>query len=397
MKISGRAVTAIIVGALLLVGAVWLYLKETPAQSVAAKAAAQRLAAARSALREADAPAKIVGPAKVFPARTQTASAYSVLRQKVRESTDFFAIYNELSLLQSAESKFLSATILDFCQGSGKTRKGPSVEERLRLVNAQMTGKYINQRQALFASGMQRSATVLCRDFPMAITPKMIEAAFDAAAEAGDIHGKLNRIRTALVAKATDQRDPNAPLSAADLAIVRQLDPKATEDSIASFVSMSVSKATGPTPEQVEVLREALWSKDPTQILFAGPVLTALYNDYELKFRGTETDDRTPSVMLWTSIACYFGDGCDANNALVQRECIEHARCDVGSYDQLLQRYHLVTEAEWAVFQKEREFFIAVIESQNWARLQEARGKVSKPMGSMNPPTPWPPRFRFRF
>lgn len=369
MNVSKRVAAVSMAAALLIGVAVWFFLKGTSVQTSASNATAVRLAAAKLALQEDLAPAKIVEMPMLLPARAKAPSLSSALRKRLAESTDLFAMYNELLAMQSVESKFLSARVLDFCAGFGKSYKGKSVEEYLRWANDQMKGKYIIQRQALLASQMSKSPILLCRDFPSPITSKMVEAAYDSAAEAGDIHGKLNQIRANLIEKATEKRDPNAPLSEADVAIVRQAAPNAPTGLPVSIVSMSVANASGPTPEQVDVLRAALWSKDPTQILFAGPVLTALYNDYELKFRGGETEDRTPSAMLWTSIACYFGNGYDANNLLVQRECVENARCDVGSYDQLLQRYHLVTEAEWNAFQKEREFFISVIESQNWGKL----------------------------
>jgi hypothetical protein len=302
------------------------------------------------------------------------------LRRKFIQSTDLFALFTELQNALDPDSLFFRAVILDTCKGWGKTYKGPSLEALEKRIVDGMKGEFLEQRRAIVAERKPFGQLSLCRDFPEAITATDVDKAFKLAADGGDIRGQLVGLHKAIVMS-------GAPLSATEAAKIIP----------AEFLSdtQSVIVPKGPTVAQIEILKNALASKDPTQILFAGPLLTTKYSDYALQFGINDGLAQRYEPLLWKSVACHYGAGCDANSADIQYSCATDGQCNVGSYDQWLQRYVVVEPKAWEQFQANRQTLITAIDTNNWALLREFRGPNPNTSGGYIVPNP--PRYKFRF
>ncbi|MBL8525774.1 MAG: hypothetical protein JNN20_18995, partial [Betaproteobacteria bacterium] len=131
-------------------------------------------------------------------------------------------------------------------------------------------------------------------------------------------------------------------------------------------------------------------------ILVAGPLLMAMYKNYELKFGDGEGLRGINHYSLWKSVACHYAGGCGIDSMFVVEDCIINARCDVASYEDNLQKY-LLSPADWLRFQEYRDILIKAIDTQDWSLLRESRGPVSNTMRSALTPQMNSPKFRLRF
>ncbi len=298
----------------------------------------------------------------------------TMLRQQFNESKDYYLLYQSLSTRSDPEAMFYLASILDRCKGWGITYKGPTNAEILKGNNDQMLGAYVDLRRALRAQRTARASQVLCANFPNVKTELDVDTAYKRAAEAGDIRGKLDQLHQSLVANATRESLPVNGLPFATSGTLDRITPK------------------GPTDAEVDLLKSALASKDPTQIKFAGPLLTAGYSDYELKFGDGKGLQGVHANLLWDSIACHYSGGCGVDSQELQIDCIVNQRCDVSTYDELLQKY-LVKPENWGKFQQYRATLINAIDNQNWSLLQESRGASSNTFINQINAAPSKPRF----
>jgi hypothetical protein len=350
----------------------WYQLNRTDADKVLTHASTHE-----DATRSKGTEAKIGNAKSIVTTRPALPSQTETYRQFV-ESRDFFPLYNALGLRTDAEAKFYRATILERCKGYGQTYRGESIDLRLKRQLASITGPFVEQRQEIYRDWSPRSAQALCAGFPNAISDEDIDKAYGEAAAAGDPRAKLSALRDQIMSSAPTQTKPVHGLPFDGTGSYQFIEPRA------------------PTEAQANALKEALASKDPTQILYAGPLLTGQYAEYELKFGDGDGRVGIYHGFLWQSVACHYAGGCGQDSFEVRLNCAMHARCDALSYDDMVQRYHLTAD-DWLRFQEYRRILIRAIDEQNWALLMESRGPATNRFRHAFSPHQTAPRFSLRF
>jgi hypothetical protein len=301
------------------------------------------------------------------------------LRRKYIQSLDLYKLFTELQNKTDSDSLFFRAMVLQSCQGNTQTYSGDSVDVRHQRMIDSFKGKHLEQRRALLADSKPHNVLEKCKTFPTSITETDVNNAFKLAAGAGDPRSQLADVFNTIL-------NNGVKVTPAELAGL--FPDAAIQNSPMPVVPI------GPSKEQLEQIKTALATRDPSQILFAGPLLTAMYSEYTLEFGGSNGKAIRHDDQLWVSVACHFGDGCDVNNPRVVDNCIRRDWCDVGSYDQMLQRY-VIPQEKWDQFQRDRHTLITAIENKDWSLLREVRGPMTNASGTYLLLTP--PRFRFRF
>jgi hypothetical protein len=301
------------------------------------------------------------------------------LYRQFLDSKDFYALYRALDGRTDGEALFYRASLLERCKGWDATYAGPSKAERAQKYMNSMTGAFRDLRREIYAERSKGHVTQdSCRSFPGPISTQQIDDAYRAAAEAGDPRGKLVQLHQALVNRAGGGEQVTAvgvPFS--------------------GTTSMNMLTPDQLSEAEASQLKAALASQDPAQILVAGPLLTATYKNYELKFGDGEGLRGIHDSFLWKSVACHYAGGCGVDSVPVVEDCIINARCDVTSYDDKLQKY-VVSATDWARFQAYRDTLIKAIDTQDWSLLKESRGPRSNTSGSSISPQMNSPRFMLR-
>jgi hypothetical protein len=300
--------------------------------------------------------------------------AVSSLHREFSNAKDYFVLFKALEGRTDPEALFYKASILDRCrQWSGKSKK-ETPEERIQKFNANLTGPYKDIRKAINAKLQSEAPISRCVNFTTPVSEADVDAAYDAAAKAGDIRGQLDQLHRSLLASATRTSMPAKGVPGVQDAKVEMVLP------------------AGPTDAEVALLKQALASKDPVQIAAAGPLLSAQYSNYELKFGDGKGLFGIPDHLLWNSVACHYAGGCGSESIAMQRVCALTGRCEVSSYDEYL-RLDTIKEADWQNFLRYRATLIEAIDTQNWALLQEQRGPRSNIWGTQISPGNRSPRF----
>jgi hypothetical protein len=291
------------------------------------------------------------------------------------ESEDFYALYKSLQMRVDPESLFIRASILDRCKGWEGGSKGQLVDQQVDAFASKLTGDFKDLRKAIFAHQAKRSNAVICAKFESKISDADVSKAYEAAADAGDARAKLGALHERLLASATST--------------------KTSVQSTVGITSIDRLVPNGPSEADVGLLKDALFSKDPTQILAAGNLLTAKYTDFEVRLESGRGIEGSFDLMLWRSVACHYAGGCPQDSHLYMQNCALHGRCDAATYDEQLQRYSLTAE-NWQRFQQNRANIIQAIDTQNWGLLNVSRGQTTNLWGRQIDTKPLTPRFDLR-
>ncbi len=237
---------------------------------------------------------KVASPARP-PKPYETA-----LYKQFLDSHDFYAMYRSLEGRTDGDALFYRASLLERCKGWDSTYAGPSKAERAQKYMDGMTGAFRELRREIYAERSQQHVTQdSCHTFPGPISTQQIDDAYRAAAEAGDVRGKVVQLHQSLVARAGGGEQVatvGVPFSSAG--------------------SMNVVTPDTLTEAEAALLKSALSSKDPAQILVAGNMLTAIYKNYELKFGDGLGLERIHDGYLWKSVAAIM------QTAAVQTACL---------------------------------------------------------------------------
>ncbi|MBL8523652.1 MAG: hypothetical protein JNN20_08185, partial [Betaproteobacteria bacterium] len=213
------------------------------------------------------------------------------LHRQFVDSKDFYALYRSLDGRTDGDALFFRASLLERCKGYDSTFTGPSKIERAKAYVASLTGAFRELRRDIYLELAERkTGTDSCHRFAGPITQAQIEEAYREAAEAGDPRGKLVQLHRALVRRAGAS------------------DPAEMIDS--PFPSVTILTSDQLTEAEAALLKSALASQDPAQILVAGPLLMAMYKNYELKFGDGEGLRGINHYSLWKSVACHYAGGC---------------------------------------------------------------------------------------
>lgn len=298
----------------------------------------------------------------------------SPLHREFSQAKDYFALFKSLEGRTDAEALFYKASILDRCRRWSGPGKKDTVEERIQKFNDALTGQYRDIRKAINAKLLFDAPIARCANFTTTVSEADVDAAYDAAAKAGDIRGQLDQLHRSLLESAVRTSMPAKGVPGVHDAKVEMVLPP------------------GPTDAQVALLKQALASKDPVQIQAAGPLLSAQYSNFELKFGDGKGLMWVPDAFLWGSVACHYAGGCGSDSFAMQQVCAIQGHCDVTSYDAFLQ-VHTIKEAEWQNFLRYRATLIEAIDTQNWALLQERRGPRTNTWGNQISPNNRSPRF----
>lgn len=302
----------------------------------------------------------------------------SPLHREFRQTKDYFSFFKSLEGRTDPESLFYKASVLDRCRRWANSPTADTTDQRIKKFNASVTGPYKDIRQAINAKLLAEAPVSRCANFKSAISEAEVDAAYDAAAKAGDIRGQLDRLHRTLLSGAESTKVPAQGVPFTPDAKVDQVLP------------------AGPSEADVALLKQALASKDPVQIEAAGPLLSAKYRDYELKFGDGNGLVGIPDYFLWRSVACHYAGGCGSDSYFFQQNCAVNGRCDVSSFDEQLQRY-IFNEADWRNFQLYRATLINAIDTQDWSLLQERRGPRTNTWGNQIVTGNRSPRFNLRY
>jgi hypothetical protein len=275
--------------------------------------------------------------------------------QRFITSTDHAALLKEIDGLRDVDSLYLRALIIDACNAAHPSRAKETPEERLKKFRDTTVGPFREQRIALFEHQQRNGARVKCANFTQPLTDRDVDAAFDEAADAGSLHGGVDRIRRRLLIKALPD---NTPIIGAP----------------AAMAGVQFYEGTGPTPDEAALLIRALASREPALIREAGDILGARYTDYEIRLPDGKGIDGLPASFVWEAVACHYAGGCGPESWSVQINCILHSRCDVSSQNEALQRYTLSAD-QWTALVRNRDALIRIIDSGDFSQLNPVRGK----------------------
>lgn len=365
-----------LLGAMALAG--WWLLGPRPVSSELASANAGTATQTPSA-GPAGAAKSMVSPAPSGPtARSALTIAVSALHREFSQAKDYFALYKSLEGRTDAEALFYKASILDRCRRWSGNQKKETPEEHIVRFNGSITGPYRDIRMAINAKLVANAPISRCVNFSTPISEADVDAAYDAAAKAGDIRGQVDRLHRSLVAGGDVSKVPTLGMPFAPNAMMERVMP------------------AGPTEAEVALLKQALASKDPVLIEAAGPLLSAQYSHFELKFGDGNGLVGIPDYFLWKSVACHYAGGCGSDSFFVQQNCALHGRCDVSTLDEQMQRY-IFNEANWRNFELYRATLINAIDTQDWSLLQERRGPRTNTWGNQIMTGNRSPRFNLRF
>jgi hypothetical protein len=139
------------------------------------------------------------------------------------------------------------------------------------------------------------------------------------------------------------------------------------------------------TESQIDGLKQAIGTRDPSAMLTAGRILSNSYSDLTMRV-GPDGQVVEPRAMFnaWQILACDYGYPCGDNNERVLQACAYQAHCDASSLPDYLYYYGSSPHDSQLIAQYQNILRTA-IESGDWSQLNLVRG----------PRPPGAPRFQF--
>jgi hypothetical protein len=136
---------------------------------------------------------------------------------------------------------------------------------------------------------------------------------------------------------------------------------------------------------QIDGLKQAIGTRDPSAMLTAGRILSNSYSDLTMRV-GADGQIVEPRAMLnaWQILACDYGYPCGEDNTRLQQACAYQAHCDASSLPDYLYYYGSSPHDSQLIAQYQN-ILRAAIETGDWSQLNLVRG----------PRPPGAPTFQF--
>ncbi len=268
------------------------------------------------------------------------------VREQLAGNNDWKAMFDGLDAMTNVpigERLRFKAVILDSCSRFASA----SASERAQLPAAIQNSSIADLKS--FIAGLMKDARQMramefnldrrisnvCRGFAgWSISKDDIRAAYAQAAAVGDPVAQARMIELRL----------------ADSAVANA---NSLPDQYAAFAGQSQTPVGLPrpvTPDEQQVLMDALFSEDPMAVRQVGAIFSLGTDQQSFRFGPNQTELGPYPAETWELAACSFGFECGLANMYVSTACAEAGQC-ADDFAQYLQRYAM-TPAEFEIVQR---------------------------------------------
>lgn len=278
----------------------------------------------------------VINPARRSPGQEAKTPLKTGLWAEFDRATNLRSLYEQLvsSATSNAEANYVLARILATC-ASREPATSPMRRDRRKVFAESIpdTSPDKHKRLALFDELSMR-----CDGFD-------------------DVLASDEEIRT-LLAKAAQAGDPKAKAHIVALEII--------------------GSATGPegpaiSDSQLQVLREAVSSRDPVAIVIAGTALSNAFRDLVLETgqERTEIDGRA-AREAWRLLGCEYGLDCGSRNRELQMLCVGAGLCGATTLADAVFFYEMSPHQSQLV-STYRQIFRRAVDRNDWSDLHFSR------------------------